>query len=684
MTARRTARLFLLASAVAIAYPAAAFAHANLVRSDPAAGAVLANAPSRVRLVFDDVIQLAGTDEVIRNSTHASALAGKPRLDAGGKVMVLPLKPRLGDGDYTVRWQLLSDDGHFESGVLAFGVGAGRAPPRAALGAGSSTPSAGDVVSRWLLYAGLLVAAGAVAFWLLALRPAARTSMGAERARALERVERGRFAALVLAGSVLYIAGAARFAHELGWDTRFGAAARAGALAGVVTIVAAAATVFDRRARPLAAVGAVALAAAPSFGGHALDAGVPWPNVVVDLVHVYAAAVWIGALVGVLFVLPAASRAAAAPSLAPAVVRRVSVAALVSVAVIGATGTVRAVYELRALHQLWTTGYGRALLVKTALLVVLVAIGWLNRRRLADVSRITRRVRAEVLLLVGVVVAIAFLTQLRPGRDAPRALAAPPPAAPRGQSLLPPAPPPPGALVLAREAGPYGVALALERHRAHVIVLDPSGGGASGLDVAVDGRRAAPCGRGCYAASAGRTSGRISVAVAGRTVPFAVPARAPAAAAAIQRATRVYRALRSVAYLEHLSSGQGHAILTRWRVESPDRAAYVITGGPQAVIIGGTRWDRARAGGRWQKSEISPLELPEPVWGDEATNAHMLAQTPRTLTLSWANPSIPAFFTATFDRRALHPLTLRMTAAAHFMQHRYLEFNGPRTIRPPR
>lgn len=679
------ARFFLLVAAVAIAFPAAASAHANLVRTEPAAGAVVARAPAQVRLVFDDAIQLVGGDEVVRNSTRASVLAGRPHLEGGGKVMVLPLRAGIGDGDYTVRWHLLSDDGHFESGVLAFGVGTGRAPPTAVLGAGGSTPSADDVVSRWLLYTGLLVAAGAVGFWLLAVRPAARRLLRPEQVRALEQVERGRFAALVLGGSVLFLAGAARFAHEVGWDTRFGAAVRAGAIAALVTIAAAALSVAYRRARPFAAAGAVSIAAVPSVGGHSLDAGVPWPNLLVDLIHVYAAAVWIGALVGVLFVLPAAARAAAAPQLSGSVVRRVSAASLVAVALIGATGIVRAVYELRSLDQLWTTGYGRALLIKTGLLVVVVAIGWVNRRRLADVVHVTRRVRAEVLLLAGLVVAVAFLTQLRPGRDAPRATAAPPPpSAPTQQSLVPPAPPPAGALVLAQEDGRYGVALALVGRRARVIVLDPSGGAATGLDVSVDGHAATSCGRGCYSAATANSAGRISVTVAGGTVAFDVPRRAPAATATIRRATRRFRSLRSVAYVERLSSGSGASIVTRWRVEAPNRASYAIAGGPQAVIVGGTRWDRTRAGAHWQRSEISPLELPEPVWGDESTNAHLLAATPATVTLSWANPSIPAFFTATFDRRTLHPLTLRMTAAAHFMRHRYLEFNEPRRIRPPR
>ena len=47
------------------------------------------------------------------------------------KTLTIPLRAHLPDGDYSVRWSIISDDGHLESGVLAFAVGEGRAPPTA-------------------------------------------------------------------------------------------------------------------------------------------------------------------------------------------------------------------------------------------------------------------------------------------------------------------------------------------------------------------------------------------------------------------------------------------------------------------------------------------------------------------------------------------------------------------------
>ena len=87
--------------------------------------------------------------------------------------------------------------------------------------------------------------------------------------------------------------------------------------------------------------------------------------------------------------------------------------------VLALTGAVRALAELSAVSQLWTTGYGRAILVKTGLFAVLLGLGTLSRARVAaGVERLAeRRPREVAILLLGVVVAVAILTSLRPGRS---------------------------------------------------------------------------------------------------------------------------------------------------------------------------------------------------------------------------------------------------------------------------
>jgi hypothetical protein len=256
-----------------------------------------------------------------------------------------------------------------------------------------------------------------------------------------------------------------------------------------------------------------------------------------------------------------------------------------------------------------------------------------------------------------------------------------------------PPPPPRGALVLGGESGSRAVALAVGKGRLTATVLSPSGGPLSGLKVSFRaGSRlipAKPCGLGCYSAAATRPR-HVELRLSGsRPVAFDIPARPRPAAAIVARAGRVTRALKSLVYVESLRSGPTGGLLTTWSMKAPNEVEYRIRGGADAIVLGTRRWDRDSAGRRWRRSQQLPaLRVPQPAWGSTATNAYVLGEERvagrPVWVVSFANPTTPAWFTAWIDRATYRPLRLRMTAAAHFMTHRYLAFNQPLTIAPPR
>src|SRR5919204_6376153 len=206
MEAVRTRHALAVAALVALAAPAAAFAHANLVRLRPANGAVLARAPTAVRVFFDDAIRPGPGVEAVRNG-GGSVLAERAYIPRGNhRELVVPLRHGFGAGDYSVRWSVVSDDGHNERGVTAFAVGTGAGPPTSSLSAGG-VGRTGDVVFRVLLFAGLLAAAGAGAFRLLVWPRGLRD-------RELSLV--------LLAGCVLAATGATGLAARGTTATRFG------------------------------------------------------------------------------------------------------------------------------------------------------------------------------------------------------------------------------------------------------------------------------------------------------------------------------------------------------------------------------------------------------------------------------------------------------------------------------
>jgi hypothetical protein len=296
---------------------------------------------------------------------------------------------------------------------------------------------------------------------------------------------------------------------------------------------------------------------------------------------------------------------------------------------------------------------------------------------------------AGAILVAGLVAGLVALTQLGSSHGS---LVQAPPVKPAAAAPRPPT----GALVLAQEVGARAVALAIgqgARPRLTATVLDSSGDPASGLALSfrVGGLQltARSCGPGCYAASAPRAPRRVEVVLPGGAVIFRSPVSAPPGTEIVARAARVFRGLRSLVYVESLRSSPKPGLLTTWRLKSPNEVTYDIRGGASAVIIGRTRWDRDKPGAPWRRSQQIPaLDVPQPAWGDVATNAHVLgtgrvAGRPVWI-VSFVNPTTPAWFTASIDRRTYRTLRLRMTAAAHFMRHRYLEFDRPFAIRPPR
>jgi copper transport protein len=655
---QRVRRALPLAVTLALIAPAAASAHANLVRIAPAPGAVLAHAPGAVRVTFDDDVRVGPGIEAVRND-GGSILRGRARV-VGGRTLVVPLRRGIGDGDYSVRWTIVSDDGHLESGVVAFAVGAGRAVPRAVLLPEATGPDASSVLARWLFLAGVLVAAGS-AIVVLAVP------------RALEGVGAERLPLVVSGAAVLAAVGAGSELHRVGLDTRDGSALLAGFVTAVVVALLAGAATLERRALRPALLLSLGLVAVPSVAGHALDPGLERVNVAADVLHVAAASAWVGVLVA-LVALPAARLE----------LRRLSRLALAAVLVLGATGVLRASFELLSAAQLWRTGYGRALLVKTALLAAALVLGLLLR------SRPARRVATELAVAAWLVVAVAVLVQLRPGRNTVASPAAAASRAPRALEPSPEPPPPPaGAVVLAREAGPLAIALEAEGHRLTAVVLSPAGGGLNGLQVRFlpSGAVAAACGSGCYTAplAPGR---RVVVEARGfgpvHRATFALPARAPAADGLVRRARKVFVALPGISYDEQLASDRTHAVAARWRLEKPNRVAYSIAGGAQAIVVASRRWDRDAADRPWRASAQTP-RLPQPAtqW-EVSTNGHILSRSSEALVVSFADPTIPAFYTLTVDPRTLRPRLLEMTAAAHFMRDRYTSFSPVREIRPPR
>jgi hypothetical protein len=109
-----------MAGSLLFAASSPAFAHAQLTIANPKANAVLFTMPSQVRLQFsDEIIELPGGNVISVTGPNGR------RIDTGattvlGNQMTVKLRKISTLGKYTVRYRVISEDGHPVNGTYRF------------------------------------------------------------------------------------------------------------------------------------------------------------------------------------------------------------------------------------------------------------------------------------------------------------------------------------------------------------------------------------------------------------------------------------------------------------------------------------------------------------------------------------------------------------------------------------
>ena len=447
--------------------PAALLAHAHLRRSEPGMNARLESSPTAIRLWFTERPELAFTRIQLRAAdSTAIPLGTLARIsdDASGDGVWAPVTTALAAGTYTVIWRTAAADGHATTGRYTFVVAASPAAVAPMTDTTSHRTGANALVhidstaespaplnvsaaTRWVEFIAMLAVVGAVVFRLVVLRLGERrvpTELSAEaRSDIVDAVRRLAQSALVL----LLIASLSRLYEEartvLGpgraldrsalENIVFGTSWGLGWLLGFVGIVAAGVGFsVARRSRTnvgwaVAALGALGIVIAPALTGHARATQPVGVAVFADVLHVCAACAWIGGLMTLLFAaLPMVrgQRAASAPSSGPlvaALVRAFHPVALTCAAIVILSGLGAAWLRLPAVDTLWSTGYGRVLLIKLAFVAIVVLMGAINWRRMLpslgdseSARRITRTAGTELTFALLVLAVTAVLVSTSP------------------------------------------------------------------------------------------------------------------------------------------------------------------------------------------------------------------------------------------------------------------------------
>jgi len=385
-----------------VAFTSTAAVHATLLSSEPADGAVIAAAPARLVLAFNEPVSPLVLRLVSPNGA-TTLLQGSVE---GASSLAIALPAGLLPGTHVASWRVVSLDGHPIGGAVVFSIGAPSSNPGLA-----TTSAAGTAVSvalwtlKFAFYVGLVIGVGGSSFlaWMApGVQDAGRSAISIALIAAL-------IATPVLVGVQgvdaldLPLSGlASSVSWKTGLETSFGATAIAAACALFTAFFALQArTTYLPRALSLLGVTIAGLALALS--GHASAATPQWLTRPAVIVHTISVAFWIGALLP----LGATMLGHVQPE---AILVRFSRAIPWAVAALVGSGAALAFIQLEEPRDLLTTAYGLVLSAKLTLVVLVLALATWNRFSLTPaVIGGSPDPRRKLARLISIEVAIAFV-----------------------------------------------------------------------------------------------------------------------------------------------------------------------------------------------------------------------------------------------------------------------------------
>ena len=724
--------LVVVALSAAMAAPAAS-AHSTFLESTPRPGAQLATPPSRIVMVYTEPLNERLTTLRLISASSGETVPANVRVTGGRRLELLP-RERLPQGAYRLDWRSVSTiDAHIREGSVGFGVGTAALGGAVDIG-GNPLADAGAlrIAVRWVFYAALLFFAGGVlnaalrgrhsspGYWLVP-RAAGQdgldpTTIAAVADQAWRRtVFSARFAAL---------AGAATVAVETAQATGgFAATAWASFLTtgsggltrlSLVMSLAVGAVVVSRAPRA-AAIAAVSALLSLALGGHASGADPRWLAVLSNLLHLVAAAIWLGGLAHIARAwLPTLRRGSRAlrRAVVGGVLPRFGQVALPAFAVVAVTGSVNALVQLGAVADLWSTAYGRVLLLKTALVAAIAGISYVHAFRLRPrmvsgspgapppegLERRHRRLLGSeapmgIAVLAAAAVLVAFPVPPREARAAGSSLGLVEPCDP-----CPFAAPQPGELAVGAPLGQLTAGVWLRRDGPELAgtlrIIDAKRSPAA-VSASIRGATGTvSCGSACWRFRLPRSARTVEVTADTErgTMTARLPARWKARGDAearrlLARSQRTMRRLETFSMVETVTSaaGRGGGARTELDFEAPDRLAYT-TPSNSTIVIGRQHWVRTDSLPGWQR--LTPADEPLRVrdgfrWTVLASTARLLRRDRRTAELALFDYGYPIWYRLKIDRRTGRALEARLVTPENRIHHRYKAFNRPVRIDAP-
>lgn len=397
-------------------------AHARYDRSDPPTNFRFESgqAPTTIQVWFTERIEPSFSRlEVYDSERQRVDLDDSAVSPDDPYLMAISLAPGLPDGPYTVVYRNVSqDDGHAENGGFSFVVGGGTLP--SAVDLLESLPQDNNfniwsIVIRWVNYLGLALLIGGLVFLLTVWYPAAvrvQETVGNELELANKQVWVlvrqliiWSLLALLLGWVAFLLYQASLVSATTPWQAladgavgdlllriRFGHVwlVRLGLIVVALLVWWLLRRMTQESLRTqwllwlLVAVG-IGIGLTTTLNSHASAHRLNWLLVPSDVLHLAGVGFWVGGvfafvLAGILATRVFVPGTGDRTRMVSALISRFSLIAIISVILLAITGVVAAVAQIGTWEALFSSDYGRALIVKLCLFGVLLLFGAFHQR----------------------------------------------------------------------------------------------------------------------------------------------------------------------------------------------------------------------------------------------------------------------------------------------------------------
>lgn len=378
-----------------VLFPSLATAHAYIIKSTPYENEILNQIPKKVSIVFDESIQASFNSIEVFDSKGNRVDQNNGRIDPKNPSMIeTGLGSNLPDDTYSIKWRVVSSDGHPVEGVIPFQIGKENQNQDSSTVSNHTTgytPKMDLIIIRWLQYISNACLVGVLFLYLFVLPKDIVENAGLSKTHSKlinlslmtlfisillslplqATIESGVSWSRVISISVL---------RDMLAYTQFGEIwiiQITGLFFLLISTYLLLKSKFNSLWMWISFILGIGLLLSKSYTSHAASSTNVFLTIPIDFIHLLSASIWIGSLIGIVALVPF-SRQMDTRTLFLETIRNFSKWGILLVIILSVTGFIGSLSYIPNLRTLLTTNYGRVLLGKVLLLIIMIVFASFN------------------------------------------------------------------------------------------------------------------------------------------------------------------------------------------------------------------------------------------------------------------------------------------------------------------